>query len=106
MAGRHGAVRPGRPHRHHDVQPPPGRRRLIYFTSLVLSRHDATKITAITEGGYIVAIFTASASWFVLLAISGVTLRRFITGQRGQAVTGVIFSLVIGALAMNALLSA
>lgn len=79
---------------------------IIYFTSLVLSRHDTTDVTAATQSGYIAAIFTASASWFVLLAITGATLGRFITGHRGRVVTGLVSSLAIGALAVNALLSA
>ncbi|MFC6880699.1 LysE family transporter [Actinomadura yumaensis] len=79
---------------------------IIYFTSLVLSRDDTANVTAATQCGYIAAIFTASASWFVLLAVSGAMLGRFITGHRGRVVTGLVSSLAIGALAANALLSA
>ncbi|GAA4226425.1 LysE family transporter [Actinomadura meridiana] len=79
---------------------------ILYFTSLVLSRQDTTDVTATTNGGYIAAIFTASVSWFVLLAIGGATLGRFVTGRRGRLATGLVSSLIVGGLAVNAALSA
>jgi arginine exporter protein ArgO len=78
---------------------------IIYFTSLVVSRQDKIGTNPATAGAYIAAIFAASASWFLLLAVSGAMLGRFITGRRGQVVTGLVSSLVIGVLAANVLLS-
>jgi arginine exporter protein ArgO len=79
---------------------------IIYFTSLVVSQQGQIGTTPVAAGAYIAAIFAASASWFLLLAASGALLGRFITGRRGQVLTGLVSSLVIGGLAANVLLSA
>ncbi|WP_079074433.1 LysE family transporter [Streptomyces atriruber] len=78
---------------------------IIYFASLVVSRQDGRGVEPAAEGGYVVAVFTASASWFVLLAVSGAMFGRLITGRRGQVVTGLVSSLIIGGMAVNVLLS-
>jgi arginine exporter protein ArgO len=78
---------------------------IIYFASLVVSQQDQIGTTPMTAAAFVAAIFAASASWFLLLAVSGAMLGRFITGRRGQVVTGLASSFIVGSLAIKVLLS-
>jgi arginine exporter protein ArgO len=79
---------------------------VVYFAALVLG----TQATAAPIGGeqmvFVLAAFSASASWQLLLAGSGALLGRVLTGNRGRLVTAVASSALITALAVHLLIPA
>jgi arginine exporter protein ArgO len=74
---------------------------VIYFAALVLGRHPTSSI------GYgvvfVAAVFVASASWQLFLAIGGSALGRYLGGPRGRMATAVVSAVLILALAIHTL---
>jgi arginine exporter protein ArgO len=111
-----GAVQALRSHRATTDRPvtplPPGRAYLsllgitlvnpatvVYFTALVVGDRPTGN-----QAVFVLAAFTASASWQALLAGGGALLGRLLTGPRGRLVTALVSSAVIGALAVRLVL--
>jgi arginine exporter protein ArgO len=71
---------------------------VIYFAALVIGRGGA-------GGGpwFVAGAFLASASWQLLIAVSGLLVGRLLTGPRGRMVTALVSSLVIAILAVRLL---
>jgi arginine exporter protein ArgO len=77
---------------------------VVYFAAVVLGNRDLVDTPA--QGvAFVLAAFLASASWQLLLAGSGVALRRVATGQRGHLATGLVSAAVIGGLAVHTMLA-
>jgi arginine exporter protein ArgO len=77
---------------------------IVYFSALVLGRQaSAAGATpaALASLVFVVAAFTASASWQLLLATGGSVLGRMLTGARGQLTTALLSSTVIVVLAVR-----
>lgn len=73
---------------------------VIYFAAIVLGS-PATAADPVQRSVFVLAAFTASASWQLLLAGSGLLLGRLLTGSRGRLATGLASSAVIAALALH-----
>ncbi|AGL15699.1 LysE family transporter [Actinoplanes sp. N902-109] len=68
---------------------------VVYFAALVLGRGG-------TGGGgwFVAGAFLASASWQLLVAVSGAAAGRLLTGARARVATALVSSIVIAALAV------
>lgn len=80
---------------------------VLYFAAIVIG--GSVAIDGPAEGAvFVVAAFTASASWQVLVASVGTglgaRLRPWLAGPRGRRTTGVVAALAIAALALKPLL--
>jgi arginine exporter protein ArgO len=71
---------------------------VIYFAALVLG-HSATSASGIAAALFVVAVFAASASWQLLLAVGGSALGRYLAGPRGRRATAAVSVVLIVALA-------
>ncbi|HEU5416613.1 MAG TPA: LysE family transporter [Streptosporangiaceae bacterium] len=82
---------------------------IIYFAALVLASQGTVPGGAAPDHGaravFVLAAFTASASWQLLLAGGGVLLGRVLTGPRGRLGTALVSSAVILGLAVQQLVS-
>ncbi|MEE6256898.1 LysE family transporter [Plantactinospora sonchi] len=78
---------------------------ILYFAALVLGRRAGADWTASQEAVYVLAAFTATASWQLLIATGGSLLGRVLAGPRGRLGTALVSSLLIVALAVGVLLS-
>lgn len=76
---------------------------VIYFAALVLGTRVTDAVPPLEQGVFVLAAFTASASWQLLLAGGGALLGRVLTGRRGRLVTALVSSGVILALAVGML---
>jgi arginine exporter protein ArgO len=77
---------------------------VVYFAAVVLGNHGL--VSSPSEGAaFVLAAFTASASWQLTLAGGGAALGRFVASPRGRAMTGVASGLVIAGLAVWTLVS-
>ncbi|MFG1646583.1 LysE/ArgO family amino acid transporter [Amycolatopsis sp. NPDC049252] len=74
---------------------------VVYFTALVVGDRAATAVPVLDQAVFVLAAFTASASWQALLAGGGALLGRVLTGPRGRLVTALVSSAVITALAVR-----
>ncbi|MFF7868094.1 LysE/ArgO family amino acid transporter [Streptomyces qaidamensis] len=74
---------------------------VIYFAALVLGSQATGPAGPLEQGVFVLAAFTASASWQVLLAGSGALLGRALTGRRGRLTTALVASGVMTALAVR-----
>ncbi|WP_371674309.1 LysE family transporter [Streptomyces sp. NBC_00289] len=74
---------------------------VIYFAALVLGTRAEEAVRPLEQGVFVLAAFTASASWQVSLAGGGALLGRVLTGRRGRLVTALVSSGVIAALAVR-----
>jgi len=72
---------------------------VIYFAALVLGTRATDAVPPLEQGVFVLAAFTASASWQLSLAGGGALLGRALTGHRGRLVTALVSSAVILALA-------
>ncbi|WP_329246030.1 LysE family transporter [Actinoallomurus sp. NBC_01490] len=79
---------------------------VIYFSALVLGSQSTTAPNHPQQAAFVLAAFTASASWQLLLAGGGALLGRALTGGRGRLTTAVISSAVICAIALHLLTTA
>jgi arginine exporter protein ArgO len=75
---------------------------VVYFTALVVGGHGTVNGVPpgdpVADGVFVLAAFSASASWQLLLAGGGVLLGRVLTGPTGRLVTGLVSGAVIIAL--------
>jgi arginine exporter protein ArgO len=79
---------------------------LIYFASLVLgNRAEHAGGTAAFGALFALGAFLASASWQLLLAGSGATLGRLLSGRNGRLVVAVVSGAIMLALAAHVLLA-
>ncbi|WP_432136400.1 MULTISPECIES: LysE/ArgO family amino acid transporter [unclassified Streptomyces] len=74
---------------------------VIYFAALVVGSGTAGTAGALEEGVFVLAAFTASASWQLLVAGGGALLGRTLTGHRGRLVTALLSGAVIAGLAVE-----
>ncbi|MEB8336988.1 LysE family transporter [Streptomyces endophyticus] len=73
---------------------------IVYFSALVLAGPGGGGANGASRAAFVAAVVAASASWQLLLATSGAVLGRALTGPRGRLITGLVSSVVIGALAV------
>jgi arginine exporter protein ArgO len=78
---------------------------VIYFAALVAGRQATSAPGYLASAVFVLAAFTASASWQLLLAGSGALLGRVLTGRRGRLITALVSSVVISALALHLVLA-
>jgi arginine exporter protein ArgO len=71
---------------------------IVYFGALVVG-HQAGSDSAVGGVAFVLAAFTASASWQAMLASGGAFLGRVLTGPRGRLVTALVGNTVIILLA-------
>ncbi|SFW83876.1 LysE/ArgO family amino acid transporter [Amycolatopsis australiensis] len=117
-----GAVSALRSHRDATARPvtplPPGRAyagllgvtlvnpaTVVYFAALVVGGRAGAAVSVPEQAAFVLAAFTASASWQALLAGGGALLGRVLTGPRGRLVTTLLSSAVITAIAVRLVLS-
>lgn len=74
---------------------------VIYFAALVLGTRATDAVSPLEQGVFVLAAFTASASWQLLLAGGGALLGRVLTGRTGRLVTALVSSGVILTLAVR-----
>jgi arginine exporter protein ArgO len=74
---------------------------VIYFSALVLGSHQTA--TPLNQSIFIIAAFTASTTWQLLLAAGGALLGQALTSPRGRLTTALTSSLLITALALHLL---
>jgi arginine exporter protein ArgO len=74
---------------------------IVYFTALVLGRQAGAARSLATSVTFVVAVFVASASWQLLLAVGGSAVGRYLTGPRGRLATALLSSGLIAALAIG-----
>jgi arginine exporter protein ArgO len=75
---------------------------VIYFTALVLGGHQTS--TPLNQSVFVIAAFSASTTWQLLLAAGGALLGRTLTSPHGRLTTALASSLLITALALHLLL--
>ncbi|MEV2212176.1 LysE family transporter [Streptomyces sp. NPDC050997] len=78
---------------------------VIYFAALVLGTRAEEAVRPLEQGVFVLAAFTASASWQLLLAGGGALLGRALTGHRGRLMTALLSSGVMTALAVRMLVA-
>lgn len=74
---------------------------VVYFAALVAGVRAGASVSLSEQLVFVLAAFSASASWQVLLASSGALLGRALTGPRARLATALISSAVIAALALK-----
>jgi arginine exporter protein ArgO len=79
---------------------------IVYFVALVLGRPGAATSARADQAVFVLAVFVASASWQLTLAGSGSVLGRVLTSSRGQLITGMASTALIGGLALHLLMAA
>ncbi len=77
---------------------------VVYFTALVLGRADLGGSGTAVAVLFTFGVFTASASWQLLIAAGGTVIGRVLTGDRGRLVTALLSSIIIAALALAMLI--
>ncbi|MEU5211135.1 LysE family transporter [Streptomyces sp. NPDC020742] len=77
---------------------------ILYFSALVLAGGAGTSGAGVGgPAAFVAAVFTASASWQLLLALGGAAWGSALTGPRGRAVTALLSAGVISTLAVGLL---
>jgi threonine/homoserine/homoserine lactone efflux protein len=79
---------------------------VLYSTALVLGRPSAAAPARADQAVFVVAVFVASASWQLIVAAGGALLGRVVTGNRGQLITAMVSSALIGGLGVHLLIAA
>lgn len=79
---------------------------VLYFMALVLGQQRAGTVARADQAVFVLAVFVASASWQLSLAGGGAFLGRVLTGSRGQLITAMASSVLIGGLALRLLIAA
>jgi threonine/homoserine/homoserine lactone efflux protein len=79
---------------------------IVYFVALVLGRQSAAASARADQAVFVLAVLVASASWQLALAGSGAVLGQVLTGSRGQLITAMASSALIGGLALHLLIAA
>ncbi|WP_375502716.1 LysE family transporter [uncultured Jatrophihabitans sp.] len=79
---------------------------LAYFVALALGgQSDDRGLTIVAAVVFASGAFLASASWQLALAGSGATMRRLITGSRGQLTVAAVSAAIMAALAARLIVS-
>ncbi|GAA4207524.1 LysE family transporter [Actinocatenispora rupis] len=76
---------------------------MVYFAALVTGSRPTTGIA--TAAAFVVAAFTASASWQLTLASAGAALSRLLTTPRARLLTTLASALLIAGLAVRSLVT-
>lgn len=76
---------------------------VLYFMALVLGRQSTAAPGHADQVVFVVAVFVASASWQLVVAGGGAFLGRVLTGSRGQLITAMVASILMGGLALHLL---
>ncbi len=79
---------------------------VLYFMAFVLGQQSAVAAACADQAVFILAVLVASASWQLALAGGGAFLGRALTGSRGQLITAMVASVLIGSLALHLLMAA
>lgn len=78
---------------------------VLYFMALVLGRPSAAAPARADQAVFVVAVLVASASWQLIVAGGGALLGRVLTGSRGQLITAMVSSVLIGGLGVHLLIA-
>ncbi|MGH3663618.1 MAG: LysE/ArgO family amino acid transporter [Micromonosporaceae bacterium] len=78
---------------------------VIYFAAYVLGLQAALAPDHVERVVFVLAAFSASASWQLMLAGGGALLGRALTGPRGRLATAIAASTLIAALAVHLLIT-
>lgn len=73
---------------------------VVYFGALVAGLPAGPAASAGAGAVFVAAVFCASASWQLLLAVGGAALRRLLTGPRGRLITALAGNAIILLLAV------
>lgn len=73
----------------------------VYFLALVLGGSAAAVADGTARIGYLAAVFLASLSWQLTLAVAGAALGRVRLGRRTRSVTAVLSGLLVLGLAVS-----
>ncbi|WP_410577818.1 LysE/ArgO family amino acid transporter [Amycolatopsis sp. lyj-108] len=76
---------------------------VVYFAALVLGSEDMAAASGAEHVVFVLAAFTASASWQLFLAGGGAVLGKALTGRRGRLVTALASSALITVLGLRLL---
>lgn len=76
----------------------------MYFAALVTGSTLGLDATAAARAAFVAGALAASASWQLLLAMTGATLGRLLTGPRGQRWTAGVGGAMVVALAVRSAL--
>lgn len=74
---------------------------VVYFTALVVGSRADVLHGGAERAAFVLAAFTASAGWQLLLAGGGSLVGQVLAGPRGRRVTGLVSSLVVLVLAVR-----
>ncbi|MFB7911875.1 LysE family transporter [Kitasatospora sp. NPDC056076] len=77
---------------------------VLYFAALVLGDGPGSPTGPLARTVFTLAVFAASASWQLLLALGGALLGRALTGARGRRWTALGSAALVGWLAVRLLL--
>ena len=76
---------------------------VVYWAALVLGRQaSAAALTPAQAGAFVAAVFTASASWQLVLVSGGALAGRVASSRRGRLAISLASSLLIAAVALRA----
>ena len=78
---------------------------VLYFMALVVGRPTAAAPARADQAVFVAAVFVASASWQLIVAGGGALLGRVLTGSRGQLITAMVSSVLIGGLGVHLLIA-
>jgi arginine exporter protein ArgO len=79
---------------------------VVYFAALVLGTRTVSATDRPDQAAFVLAAFTASASWQLLIATGGTLLGRALTTPRARFLTAIASSTLIAALAVRVVWSA
>lgn len=74
---------------------------VVYFCALVLGSRAQLLPGAPERAAFVLAAFTASAAWQLLLALGGTLVGHLLTGRRGRRGTALVSSAVVLVLAVR-----
>jgi threonine/homoserine/homoserine lactone efflux protein len=72
---------------------------VVYFAAVVLGNTAISQLPALERVVFAATVFAASASWQVVVALSGAVLGHVVDGARGRLITAVLSSALIVGLA-------
>jgi arginine exporter protein ArgO len=78
---------------------------IVYFAALIVGNRSAAASSAPAGVVFVLAAFTASASWQLTLAGGGAVLGGVLTSDRARLVSALVSGLLIAALAFTVLMS-
>jgi arginine exporter protein ArgO len=72
---------------------------VVYFSAVVLGNTAISQLPTLDRLIFALSVFVASASWQVVVALSGAALGQVVDGPRGRLVTAMVSSALIVGLA-------